>query len=238
MADLDDFFAKKDRKKSKTKKFATTDEVAKKLEDTKKIEKPAKKERPPEGEEGVDPVPEQDEWKEFEEEKKDYTGLKIGNLTINSNGDGTIDCGENNGEQQQRYDESGNEVEKKVGPWKRIEVVPVEVQPEKEVRKAPEPPAAVSTSAYVPPSLRNVQQPQPLHQVRGRSKAAPDIHNEEQFPTFAGSKSDKRGRNEGSFEVVSHNKASSYRHVEQTKLASSQGPRLALGNRYNTLSDS
>lgn len=47
MADLDDFFAKKDRKKSKGRKFATTEEVAKKLEDTsaRKSEKPAKKER-------------------------------------------------------------------------------------------------------------------------------------------------------------------------------------------------
>lgn len=41
MADLDDFFAKKDRKKSKGKKFATTDEIAKKLEE-KKTEKPKK----------------------------------------------------------------------------------------------------------------------------------------------------------------------------------------------------
>lgn len=47
MADLDDFFAKKDRKKSKNvKKFATADEVAKKLEDTKKVDKVVKKDRP------------------------------------------------------------------------------------------------------------------------------------------------------------------------------------------------
>lgn len=48
MADLDDFFAKKDRKKSKAvKKFATADELAKKLEDTKqKPEARPKKERP------------------------------------------------------------------------------------------------------------------------------------------------------------------------------------------------
>lgn len=54
MADLDDFFAKKDRKKSKgTKKFTTTEEVAKKLEDSaKKPEKTQKKERVPEGEDG------------------------------------------------------------------------------------------------------------------------------------------------------------------------------------------
>lgn len=54
MADLDDFFAKKDRKKAKGKKFTTTEEVAKKLEDTssKPKEKPVKKERNQEGEEG------------------------------------------------------------------------------------------------------------------------------------------------------------------------------------------
>lgn len=48
MADLDDFFAKKDRKKSKSvKKFATTDEVAKKLDDPKqKSDARPKKERP------------------------------------------------------------------------------------------------------------------------------------------------------------------------------------------------
>lgn len=47
MADLDDFFAKKDRKKSKGKKFTTTDEIAKKLEETgKRMEKLKLKEKP------------------------------------------------------------------------------------------------------------------------------------------------------------------------------------------------
>lgn len=46
-----------------------------------------------------------------------------------------------------------------------------------------------------------------------------------------------RNRNEGTFEVVSHSKSSSYRHVEQSKLAAGQGPKLTLGNRYNTLSN-
>lgn len=57
MADLDDFFAKKDRKKSKsTKKFSTTDEVAKKLEDNAKKSEKLKKERVPEGDETSAPV--------------------------------------------------------------------------------------------------------------------------------------------------------------------------------------
>lgn len=54
MADLDDFFAKKDRKKSKsTKKYATTEEVAKKLEDSAKKTEKLKKERVNEGEDNV-----------------------------------------------------------------------------------------------------------------------------------------------------------------------------------------
>lgn len=36
MADLDDFFAKKDKKKGKAKKFGTAEEIAKQLDDTSK----------------------------------------------------------------------------------------------------------------------------------------------------------------------------------------------------------
>lgn len=41
MADLDDFFAKKDRKKKPTKKFATPEELAKKIDETVAIAKKA-----------------------------------------------------------------------------------------------------------------------------------------------------------------------------------------------------
>jgi acyl-ACP thioesterase len=53
MADLDDFFAKKDKKKSKTKKFTTPEEIVKRLEDTSKKNdvKPRKKEPVAEGDE-------------------------------------------------------------------------------------------------------------------------------------------------------------------------------------------
>lgn len=52
MADLDDFFAKKDRKKAKGKKFTTTEEIAKKLEETgKRVEKIKLKEKPQNSEE-------------------------------------------------------------------------------------------------------------------------------------------------------------------------------------------
>lgn len=47
MADLDDFFAKKDKKKPKGKKFTTTEEIAKKLEETgKRLAKSKTKDKP------------------------------------------------------------------------------------------------------------------------------------------------------------------------------------------------
>lgn len=54
MADLDDFFAKKDKKKSKGKKFTTVDQVAKKLEDTgkKPLDVKPKKEKDKSGQDG------------------------------------------------------------------------------------------------------------------------------------------------------------------------------------------
>lgn len=45
-----------------------------------------------------------------------------------------------------------------------------------------------------------------------------------------------RTKNEGSFEEVRHNKASFGRQAEQRNQGSSQGVKLNLGNRYNTLS--
>ncbi|XP_019868605.1 protein CDV3 homolog isoform X2 [Aethina tumida] len=186
MADLDDFFAKKDRKKSKTnKKFSTTDEVAKKLEDTARKTEKLKKERAPEGDEPNAPVHDQDEWKDFEEEKKDYTGLKIGNLTINANQENSAGTTETSNEQQSGCDESGSDTDKKVGPWKRIDEQQQQEEPKPERKPEPEPPK-VTKGAYVPPNMRNPQAQQPTVQNnRLKSKAAPDIHNEEFFPTLS-----------------------------------------------------
>ncbi|CAG2065308.1 unnamed protein product [Timema podura] len=132
MADLDDFFAKKDRKKANRKKFTTTDEIAKKLEETgKKVEKPKKEKPPPtsqvpgEGEEEqvhqVEEIHEEDEWREFEEEKKDYTGLKIGHLQINE-GENNIGTGEDEEDQMEENEAGEMVMRRKVqsGPWKIV----------------------------------------------------------------------------------------------------------------------
>lgn len=210
MADLDDFFAKKDRKKNKTtKKFSTTEDVAKKLEDNAKKTEKVKKERVPEGEDNTLPAhvstntwvqvsysllrlsgchivnclnfKEQDEWKDFEEEKKDYTGLKIGNLTIQSPTEGSGGAKESVDEQQPEVD-FGQDSEKKVGPWKRIDAAEVQEEPKAVVEENIQQPP--QKQSYVAPNFRNSGQP-PVSQSRHKSKVAPDIHNEEYFPTLS-----------------------------------------------------
>ncbi|KAF5270210.1 hypothetical protein FQA39_LY08424 [Lamprigera yunnana] len=181
---------------------------------------------------------EQDEWKEFEEEKKDYTGLKIGNLTINSPVDNTNNA--ENVTEQQRED-SNIEIDRKAGPWKKLDSDVAEPEVEKKVEPVPAPStvAQPTSSIYVPPVLRNShqQQQQQMSFKVQRSKVAPDIRNEDNFPSLTSTKADlRRNRNEGSFEMVAPNKASSYRQAEQNKY-SNQGPKLSLGNRYNTLSN-
>lgn len=65
----------------------------------------------------------QDEWKEFEEEKKDYSGLKIGNLTINADQENSSGNQETGSGDQQDGNELGHDSEKKPGPWKRYEIL-------------------------------------------------------------------------------------------------------------------
>nr|CAD7576267.1 unnamed protein product [Timema californicum] len=122
----------KDRKKANRKKFTTTDEIAKKLEETgKKVEKPKKEKPPPisqvpgEGEEEqvhqVEEIHEEDEWREFEEEKKDYTGLKIGHLQINE-GENNIGIGDDEEDQMEENEAGEMVMRRKVqsGPWKMV----------------------------------------------------------------------------------------------------------------------
>ncbi|XP_030750660.1 protein CDV3 homolog [Sitophilus oryzae] len=242
MADLDDFFAKKDRKKGKSsKKFATTEEVAKKLEDTVKKTEKQKKERVQEGDENSSQAIDQDEWKEFEEEKKDYTGLKIGNLTINADQENNLNNQDAGSGDQQDGADSNQDCEKKPGPWKRIDVQTDAVieEPPKPVEKKPETPST-NLQAYKPPSLRySTSQPStnyPRTKASRFGSTAPDIHNEEYFPTLSKSNESKKNKSEGSFEVVQSNRASSQRQqLEQSKTAG--GPKLSLGNRYTTLSN-
>ncbi|XP_031840057.1 protein CDV3 homolog [Nomia melanderi] len=228
MADLDDFFAKKDRKKAKGKKFTTTEEIAKKLEETgKRLGKSKTKDKPvnPEVEE-TQQTEDEDEWREFEEEKKDYTGLKIGNLTLNESVDAESDDEKGTGDNSSDG-ESGEGGGKQLGPWKKPELPP---QPVEVVEPTPPPPPAVTSgSSYKPPHLRNIQPVAASPRPRGKN-IAPDIHSEEYFPTLNSKQQQKR--DDGAFEEVRNKGGTRSSYVpEQT-----QTPKLMLSNKYGALS--
>ncbi|KAK0163388.1 hypothetical protein PV327_007073 [Microctonus hyperodae] len=245
MADLDDFFAKKDRKKAKGKKFTTTEEIAKKLEETgKRVEKIKLKEKPQnsEEEEPQQPIEDDEEWKEFEEEKKDYTGLKLGNLQTNDNFDGETDDDRGTGDNGSDG-ESGEVTSKQSGPWKKADLPN---QPETEVSTTPAPPPPSSSSnvvggVYKAPHVRNQSGATQITRPRMKN-VAPDIRSEEYFPTLNAKQPQaaevsagpwgRRKREEGNFEEV-RNRGGSRSYGNQD--SQSQAPQLSLDNKYDSL---
>ncbi|XP_063586947.1 protein CDV3 homolog [Penaeus indicus] len=131
MADLDSFFAKKDKKKVKGKKFTTTDEIARRLEETeKKLEQqqgnkakalePVKKleENCEDAPVVVEVIPkkEEEEWNDFKDEaERDLTDLKISKLQIEDEEDGGGGSADDDGEK-------GEHGDKKDGVWKTEQV--------------------------------------------------------------------------------------------------------------------
>ncbi|XP_039484265.1 protein CDV3 homolog isoform X3 [Drosophila santomea] len=262
MAELDDFFAKKDKKKSKNKtKFVTADEMVKNLEDGTKREvvKPKKPEAAAggvavvgENENSGTKVPEsappvEEEWKEFEEEqRKDYSGLKIGQLstitaqesaesraarvpTAPDGGNYDEDDEDSNG-----YDNADvNKERVGHGPWKKV--VPAE-----EVMQIPVPVEVEkpSSKTYVSPALRYSQQAGSglgggtVGGALRPRRAAPDITNTEFFPTLSAARPEeqRKKKNEPAFEEVRH--GSRFQRVQESTAAP-----VAASNRFQSLDD-
>lgn len=90
---------------------------------------------------------------------------------------------------EQTQSDMGNEIEKKAGPWKHIQAEEEQEEVVEVVKPEAPPSDGRMPSAYVPPSLRNQQQPSQLKKVRwGKGGTAPDIRNKEFFPTLSGAK--------------------------------------------------
>jgi len=254
MGDIDDFFKKKDKKKKGDKKFAkaNTDVLAKNLEQMAvKEEKAMEKEMSEMNNDSPNtPLNQQDddEWDDYRENKKDYTGLKIENLTaekpqeeeeeeteVNEDGEVVVKC---------RKDESGpwnklggeggshqNSIEEKEEPKQERETTELLAQ------------SNVVGGSYVPPHMRGqpgaaapVEQRRP--QPRGRVMKAPDISSEVYFPSLGqaedsapkGAWGKKLVKDEGAFEEVrgGGEKQGSYR-------SNAEGPKLSLGNKFDVL---
>ncbi|XP_058840563.1 protein CDV3 homolog [Topomyia yanbarensis] len=225
MADLDDFFAKKDRKKSKTKKFATAEELAKSIEDTSKKTteaKPRKVTPNVEGSEPKVPEPVEEEWKEFEEERKDYSGLKLAQLNIseedqnqvNYGGDENVSTpGENEGEKGGA--ESADR--KASGAWKMVDSSDTNEKQQQQQQQPQQP------QQYVAPALKSLRMKS--------KKGAPDLKNEEFFPTLGAEIPDpSRSKKDSTFEEVKHGG-----RVRPSDMPSAAP--LSVGNRFTSLSN-
>jgi len=126
MSNLDDFFSKKDKKKGGKKKFTTanTDTLAKNLEKQELKEAKAEEVKAPlatseankaqaalasKNENSVE-----DEWKDYDEEKKDYSNLKIEALKVEDENE------DEGNEEEHEINEDGEKVPKREGgPWNK-----------------------------------------------------------------------------------------------------------------------
>jgi hypothetical protein len=177
----------------------------------------------------------EDEWKEFEEERKDYTGLKIGTLTINEDENKDAPEGSTEGGQNENDGSSENTggERKTSGPWKKVEgseapiVAPKPIQVQ-EIVSAPK------QSVYVSPAYRSQMAAASSAAARPKKKGtAPDLKSEEYFPTLGTEKPldpSKNKHRDPTFEEVKHGsrvKASDLPHAAP----------LSIENRFTSLSN-
>jgi len=275
MSDLDNFFAKKDKKKKSKKGFskANTDVLAKNLEEQDRKEAKADEKtavplatseanRAQAASEQPDKVVVEEEWKDYDDEKKDYSNLKIEALKVES-GD------ENQEEEEHEINEEGEKVPIKKsdgGPWNRIQAEgssasageggsaeqETDRKSQREMAKAElessigAPKGSVVGGSYVPPHMRGgsgggssstssaTQSVQPTRGGPRRTKHAPDISSEIYFPSLsaAGSSDQGRATDERDFEEVKARDGSGGQHYSSR---AAEAPRLALDNKFAAL---
>jgi len=246
MANIDDFFAKKDKKKKGTKKFskANTDVIAQNLEESAKKEQLQQdKDMNNLGDEEQKVAQQDDEeWDDYRENKKDFTGLKIEKLVIE-------EPSAKPEEEDTEVNENGEVVKKEEsGPWNKKDGERSEERESPVVETKPMPKAddvlpGVVGGAYVPPSRRGLggesggdARLEPMKPRR--MKAAPDINSSIAFPGLSSAGEDtapkgawgkKLVRDEGNFEEV--------RGSAQNQQRSTEAPKLTLGNKFDALRD-
>jgi len=247
MADLDDFFAKKDKKKKGTKKFskANTDVIAQNLEETARKEQAQQDKDINMGEETGESVAQQDdeEWDDYRENKKDYTGLKIENLVVE-------EPAVKPEEEDTEVNENGEIVKKEEsGPWNKREGERRNSESESPVVETKPAPVADSVlpgvvgGTYVPPGRRGGDtggSDARLEPIKPRRmKAAPDINSSIAFPGLSTSGEDvapkgawgkKLAKDEGTFEEVRGS-------AQNQQQRSTEAPKLTLGNKFDALRD-
>lgn len=252
MADegLDDFFAKKDKSKKKSKSKITPadlDPETAAKQAIKKIKKKKAKENQTDKDTGASgtskPREEDAEWEDFQSEEKDYTGLRIQNLQISTKEEED----KKSENEAQSDDEDGEGSEKRdtsQGPWNQQgQTQPTKreepPEPPKPKPKAEEPPAPspAKSGKYVPPGMRRQMEMSASNAASGttqsgprRKKVAPNLMSVEDFPTLGGVPFDEDAADEMVYQRV------------RAGGKSEENPRggaakLELGNKYHALTN-
>lgn len=252
MADLDDFFAKKDKKKRSTKKFPTPEDVSKQLEETaaKTKEVKAKKEAPPVNTEGTTEteVVEVSDLSLFLSPLSDTRQRLTDTVCSRSQGDewkefveegvkdytglkiGNLQLKDNDysvheGEGDKNAEGGGGDGDRK-GPWENQGEGDAAATSSKE-QKRKEEPRSVAPSVYVIPQAKSMA-------LNVRKGQLPDLNNQEYFPTLGAAKAEefRRKKNEPAFEEVKHGG-----RFQRSSDLDKNAP-VVVGNRYNSLADS
>jgi len=197
MANLDDFFAKKDKKKKGTKGFskANTEVIAKNLEEIEAKELKLQQEKQ---EYTADIIlksqfnkskdEEEEEWNEYREKLKDYSVLKIDSVRlVDSIDTEDTEVVEEEEREGKKKEEEGEKEKKTEGESDDEEDDKEESDEEKENQEVLS--GFIVKSSYVPPHLREKQPTKevlpPKRSQNRRMKHAPDISSEVYFPSLS-----------------------------------------------------
>ncbi|XP_074844369.1 protein CDV3 homolog isoform X3 [Carettochelys insculpta] len=199
---LDDFFAKRDKKKRREKGSRGAAAAASSATSASSVAGGA---RPAEGGSGAAAssassakavAKEEDEWKEFEQKEEiDYSGLRVQSMQISEKED---DEGEKREEPGDNWEEAGSGVDRASGPWNKTAPVQAPIA-ETIVTETPEP--VQSSGVYRPPGARESR-------TRKAPQGPPEIYSDTQFPSLQSTAKHVDSRRdkemEKSFEVVKH----------------------------------
>lgn len=239
MADLDDFFAKKDKKKKgKGKKFTskTPQTLAEHTVQTPEEDSSASKDTKID----IPNVQSKDEeWIEEAEVVEDFEGLKIAPLRQESSGE-TSKSAPPTERTEETEGEKGVNTDKNLSkqvasPWQNVQADDSEGSEEEEEEPEAEKPAhpadaLVSQGKYIPPSMRNQATPTLGGSSRSRFKktAPPDIQSAQVFPSLQASLSATNTQTDKDFTEVKGSKKGA-RSVDSTFS-------VELTNKFSSLS--
>lgn len=226
---LDDFFAKRDKKKKKEKgkgKESAAGPTSAVIKKTKR-----EKEKSSKNDNQDAQIEKDEEWKEFEQKEVDYSGLRLQALQISDEKE------DDEGYEKEEVGEDGEIIlvsgDKVSGPWNKSGAAPVPVAaPVEEVEEPESKPSGV----YRPPGARLTTT------RRTPTQGPPEIFSDTQFPSLLATAKHVETRKdremEKTFEVVKHRN----RGREETGGGGGGGggaslQQLQLDNQYAILGD-